>query len=804
MRYQGQFKSIHKDKLYTVEIVTNGSSSTTTNITLGPSPFTTTMDAGTATIYSPVKYQSATVQIVSNNYHFDMYASTPKQNSVKLIDASNNVCFTGYISPNVYDAPYNFVTETWDVECVDGLSVLKNYDYTPADSSTRGFISFSKLIHNCLSKCGCYSSWYISKALRIKEKASTSSFRTFDNLFISEANFFDEDDVPMKLNEVLEEVCKFLGVVAVAEGNEVFLMDYDAIKAGTNTYNKYNISSTPYDSSTDYTYTTATATRNLPLTISKDSYSSTGTRLSLDTVYSKVTVKDSLYKVGDIIPSMFDDEDLVNVHYIDEENQNWGYEIPPGGYLQCTHPGDNARKEDDDTWFQIKARYYTNKRYIHHFFDNSTGNCICTWDWNDPDSSTSAQIPIQSPITADRAMGGLFTQYIIGSGKTLNESYANTEYDSWENYLMLTANHSDVTGRTPGASGGRGMALIQSNTAFMKPFFVSGKTKLVAQGELIITDRLMFSQKHPNEYVDVSIGYWPHTGTFVSAYNGNWWRGDTLMIQQGLLTLKTKIDIGSTSKTFDIPFYPIDQQYVELNENKKKHEIFYTSFGIQDSVTYSDKITEKGYLLNMQIDQNDIIPAKPIISLYGMDNLRLAFYGSGFPSPIACVFLKDFNIIAVDPHEGADEDVNATDTEYSVEIDSDYVTELSPITFKICTSDGKSLNYSSVAWKDGTTYHFVDEFNHSSLGSKMAASDDGASTRRAEQILCFRLVNQYSTPSKKLTINLFDDLVKPYSLVTEPAQAPDGTPLIDCEMIINTLSHDYVTDTVTCELVEKK
>ena len=160
MLYKGSFKSIHKDILYNVEIITNGSSDSSTELILGPSPFTTTMDGGSSTIYNPVKYQSATVQIVAKNYYFDMYASTPKENSVELKDASNNVLFTGYISPNVFDADYNFETETWDVECVDGLSVLKNYDYMPMDGSVKGFVSFSKLIHNCLSKCGCYDNWF--------------------------------------------------------------------------------------------------------------------------------------------------------------------------------------------------------------------------------------------------------------------------------------------------------------------------------------------------------------------------------------------------------------------------------------------------------------------------------------------------------------------------------------------------------------------------------------------------------------------------------------------------------------------
>jgi hypothetical protein len=57
------------------------------------------------------------------------------------------------------------------------------------------------------------------------------------------------------------------------------------------------------------------------------SYTSTGTNLSLDNVYSKVTVRDSLYTVDSIIPSMFENEDLVNVKYDSSSNQMWNYEF---------------------------------------------------------------------------------------------------------------------------------------------------------------------------------------------------------------------------------------------------------------------------------------------------------------------------------------------------------------------------------------------------------------------------------------------------------------------------------------------
>ena len=44
---------------------------------------------------------------------------------------------------------------------------------------------------------------------------------------ISEQNFFDEDDKPMKLKEVLEEICKFLNWTCVDWRGDLYFVDVD-------------------------------------------------------------------------------------------------------------------------------------------------------------------------------------------------------------------------------------------------------------------------------------------------------------------------------------------------------------------------------------------------------------------------------------------------------------------------------------------------------------------------------------------------------------------------------------------------
>lgn len=86
MKFTGEFRSVLENKKYIVEIITNNDESQSREITLGPEPFITDMDQSSDTIYTPVKYSKATVQIVADEYFTDMYSSTASQNKVTLYE----------------------------------------------------------------------------------------------------------------------------------------------------------------------------------------------------------------------------------------------------------------------------------------------------------------------------------------------------------------------------------------------------------------------------------------------------------------------------------------------------------------------------------------------------------------------------------------------------------------------------------------------------------------------------------------------------------------------------------------------
>ena len=195
-------------------------------ITLGGTPFTTSMSSN-STIYAPIKYTKGTIEIVHDRLLTDIYNPTATKVKCKVSNG-DKVVFAGFVAPSAYDQGYTKRRESISVDVVDGLSVLQ---YIPYTAPTKEIKSFREVIDKVLSQCKCYRSFAVSDNLRVN--ADDVDAPIFDNLYLSEALFFDtktdskqtDNDVAWKCSEVLEEICRYLQLTAVAEGDTVYFLD---------------------------------------------------------------------------------------------------------------------------------------------------------------------------------------------------------------------------------------------------------------------------------------------------------------------------------------------------------------------------------------------------------------------------------------------------------------------------------------------------------------------------------------------------------------------------------------------------
>lgn len=314
-KYYGYFRDVN-DKLYVVDIE-NKQIQGDQEITLADPPFVTTMDSDGDSIYAPIKSQGATIKIAqqANDYYFEIYANDALSTKVTLYSGvetnpRQNKEWIGYVTPCMYDQGINTYIEPLEIECVDPISVLKDIPYRTTNEKdgalTKEVATFKNILGRTLGVSKQLKHLYITKNVQLEYGKNDSIIEIFK---CSENNFYDQksdkyqtdDDVAWSSYEVLYQVIQYLGYVCYSQGENVYIMDYDAIKRGDNSYFHYTMDGTKMSSS----YELVTLS-NSKLVEGKDHHTSSET-MSLDTMFNKVKVTDKFNTYDDPDDSTFEE-----------------------------------------------------------------------------------------------------------------------------------------------------------------------------------------------------------------------------------------------------------------------------------------------------------------------------------------------------------------------------------------------------------------------------------------------------------------------------------------------------------------
>nr|WP_303917756.1 hypothetical protein [Bacteroides intestinalis] len=310
-----------------VEIEKDGYEGTPTELTPGATPFIIDINSEEF-LYIPTRFSTAKLQIVGSDYLQSLFSTAYREYRVTLIK-DGVITWCGFIKPELYTQDYTSEKFILEIECMSAMSVLEFIDYT-IEGENKDFVSLWRLLQRCVSTAiGRYTSVYIPHVYASSKAAYTVDENVLANMTLSEQDFFDEDDKPMKLKEVLEEVCKFLNWTCVDWKGSLYFVDVDH----SGTYYKYNAM-----------MTSKTDARINELLVQDIGFA--GGNHSLDVLpgFNKVTVKCSNYPIGDLIPDLFDST-LLNPL------------IKDSPYY---------RKIDGDK-FSYFAKFYTNERFLNIF-----------------------------------------------------------------------------------------------------------------------------------------------------------------------------------------------------------------------------------------------------------------------------------------------------------------------------------------------------------------------------------------------------------------------------------------------------
>lgn len=288
--YTLPFKS-RKELSYTVEIQKENYEGRPLELTGGDSPFSIELNDEDF-LYTPARFSTATVHVVGDDYLQSLYSIGYQQFRVNL-KQDNKVVWTGFVKPELYTQDYTSTIFDLEIECMSALSTLEYLDYKQAGEEARVFVSLWDLLKKCItSSNGLYDSVYIPHVYASSESDYNTGVNVLQNMKVSEQDFFDEDDKPMKLKEVLEEICKLLNWTVCDWKGSLYFVDIDHIGE----YYKY---------SPDLETKLGSIFPNL-LNVQKVGYSGNGHALDVLTGRNKVTVKTSNYPVGVLTP----DEDF--------------------------------------------------------------------------------------------------------------------------------------------------------------------------------------------------------------------------------------------------------------------------------------------------------------------------------------------------------------------------------------------------------------------------------------------------------------------------------------------------------------
>lgn len=302
--YTLPFKSI-KGKDYLIKIEREGYAGAATELKGQRSPFTVSVDGEDGFIYQPARFSTATLSIFGGDYLQDLFSTDYRMHRVTLYEGGV-AAWCGFIKPEMYTQDYRSVKFPLDLECYSAMSVLEYIDYKQ-QGDTRGFVSLWDLLKHCISESrGQYTAVYLPHVYGKDKTAFEAWENPLAQMSVSEQNFFDEDDEPMKLKEVLEEIMKLLNWTCADWQGELYFTDADNEDGD---YYKYNPALTEY-----------TKAKANSVTVQEAGFAGADHTLDIVPGYNKVTVRCSNYPVGDALPELsFDDMETIGEQVNDRD-----------------------------------------------------------------------------------------------------------------------------------------------------------------------------------------------------------------------------------------------------------------------------------------------------------------------------------------------------------------------------------------------------------------------------------------------------------------------------------------------------
>ena len=700
--YIGVFKDI-EENIYEVSLVTDETSDDYQEILMeGDEPFTVSYTSND-TMFEPILKSTATIGIVHNTYLENLL--TPYAQGTKVTLTKNGrLEWMGYLTPKVYDQDWTNEYEIFQLEASDCICVLQYLDYE--EINKRGLVSFRQILDSIITRAGLDGFYWP------QSKIVDGSYLYPDHIGVYEQNFYSDDtDEPWTLMEVLEEICRYLGLTCAQKGSDIYLMDYTDYKAQGSGNSKY-----------DY-YTPSGVFRSYwamgmdEKTVRSEDFRSNDGSISFTPIWNKVVVKDNLYNCEELVPSIFDDRYLTNC----QGDFYHTYEVEPVTPYKALYPhGSGWGKQkyaedvpDKDHKGDEEYRYFL-RIYDHKYWETVYDGTTTIWG-GDPVMLLKNQT--QGRIVD---MGTVKDVYYSLGQKIVPNSV------DYERYLCIPTKHSDTQDNT-------GKVVFRLKDDFKMPCMVSDDAFLVVQCSVL------WERYNGRPYINPD---WTNEASKLHLSNGSssW---DRVAKPRFRLVVGDKawssfrqrwVDLGDSHDYFE----PV-LEWQEKNLNYWNKEL-----SILNQVSWENNVNEAGYMIPLSgIDLTQKVRFEvlcPEPSCYGRDkngNYFMRKYN-------AYCWIKDLAVKIVE--KGQDVEKQDNDIVYENVIDENSISEMHEVDFRLTTrTELTKPSYSNVVLMRDGAPKFMETIMDRGLGS---------SGQNAEENHIERYVRQYTTKTKQLTLTL--------------------------------------------------
>ena len=736
--YVGYFKSMDGAS-YTVKMITDNSSSDWGILNMdAEAPFIVSYNVSN-TPFEPLRTSTATISVVHNKYLDELYSPYAKGTSVEVYrtnkDKADDCVWCGYLVPKTYNQGYSSHYETIELEAADCISVLQYIDYELLNEG--GCVTFKEIIDRILDET------HITTYYWPHSKQSLYGFITPSDLGIFEKNFFENDtEDPWNLQDVMFEMCQYLGVTLLQWGDALYFVDYTALSQGDDRYYMYTKSQTRTVQGSDAYISNA-------IQMSSELSRGNDADISFEPIFNKVCVKDNFYNVEELIPNVFDDAYLTNR----------GGEFYTAHKITVPSPAkaqyvSNIRKTRDDVWkseetADDKYTYFMrlfDHKYFESYYEEYPYSDFTPGTMSEPtDLIGRLGATIVDLAAVDEST--FYGEYFLGEENGVpvgTVDYANKL--DYKRYLCICENHEDGTVWDSNSNANR---LVMRTPDMKFPCQITEDSYLVfnysvtktryANRPYINPDWCKTGASGTDKYTEGSghwgMYQWVQGPTFRFIVGDKAWDGTKWVDKNGKIE-KTRFGCS-------------------LLKNPPAKDFWNEELKIPNRVTYDMNINESGYAIPLSgISQDDVFHIEilcPQVSFYAHKKLDL-FEDTEFESHNAFTWLSDFSIKLCE--KGQDIEKLDNDVVYENVIDEDSVNEFGELTFKMTTwHPNIKPSYSNVVtWVNGKRV-VLTAIKEANLMNNPQTPEENAIER---------YVLQYKTPTKKISHSLPVEGITPF------------------------------------------